>query len=196
MSQKSRTLKNVIAFVAIANLLYFFVEFLSAINGGSVSLFADSIDFLEDGLINILILLALNWHSNKRVIIGRFLAAFMLIPSLATLWSLFMKISSQSIPQSDILYKVGAGAFLVNLICAISLSVYRNHSSSLVKAAFLSSRNDLLANIMIICAGFVTTFYVSFIPDYIVGVLIAILNFNGAKEVWSAANNEKADLRS
>lgn len=51
-------LKRVVISVAALNLAYFFVELAVARNIGSVSLFADSIEFLEDASVNILILLA------------------------------------------------------------------------------------------------------------------------------------------
>ena len=44
--------KKAVFFVAILNLLYFFVEFIVALNIRSVSLLADSIDFIEDASIN------------------------------------------------------------------------------------------------------------------------------------------------
>lgn len=49
-------LRRVVLFVALLNLGYFGVEFAVALAIGSVSLFADSIDFLEDTSINFLIL--------------------------------------------------------------------------------------------------------------------------------------------
>ena len=45
--------------VALLNLSYFAVEFAVALSIGSVALFADSVDFLEDSSVNLLILLAL-----------------------------------------------------------------------------------------------------------------------------------------
>ncbi len=48
--------RQAVALVAILNLAYFGVEFTVALNIGSVSLFADSIDFLEDTAVNFLIL--------------------------------------------------------------------------------------------------------------------------------------------
>ena len=42
-----KALRRIICFVALANFTYFFVEFAVALRVGSVSLFADSIDFLE-----------------------------------------------------------------------------------------------------------------------------------------------------
>lgn len=47
----------------------------------------------------------------------------------------------------------GLGALAVNVCCAYMLAAYRHHSGSLTKAAFLSARNDALANIAIIAAG-------------------------------------------
>ena len=52
-------LRSVIRLVAILNLAYFGIEFAVALAIGSVSLFADSIDFLEDASVNFLILVAL-----------------------------------------------------------------------------------------------------------------------------------------
>src|SRR3954451_10402708 len=58
-------LRRVVAGVALANAAYFFVEFFVARKIGSVSLFADSIDFLEDASINFLIFAALGWTESR-----------------------------------------------------------------------------------------------------------------------------------
>ena len=52
-------LRRAVLIVALANLAYFFIEFTVAQKIGSVSLFADSIDFLEDTAVNLLIVIAL-----------------------------------------------------------------------------------------------------------------------------------------
>lgn len=71
------------------------------------------------------------------------------------------------------------------------LARYRHHSGSLTRAAFLSARNDALANIAIIATGLVTAFlWRTAWPDLIVGVGIAALNVNAAREVWTAAREE------
>ena len=49
-------LRRVAWLVALLNVAYFGVEFAVALAIGSVSLFADSIDFLEDASVNCLIL--------------------------------------------------------------------------------------------------------------------------------------------
>ena len=60
-----RSLRETVRLVAALNLGYFGVEFAVALGIGSVSLFADSIDFLEDTSINFLILIALSLASSR-----------------------------------------------------------------------------------------------------------------------------------
>ncbi len=65
---------------------------------------------------------------------------------------------------------------------------------SLTRAAFLSARNDVFANAAIIAAGLITAVTFSFWSDLIVGIGIAIMNADAAKEIWEAAEEEKAQL--
>jgi Co/Zn/Cd efflux system component len=60
--------------VALLNLGYFGVEFSIAGAIGSVSLLADSIDFLEDASLNLLVLVALGWSAPRRAAMGKVLA--------------------------------------------------------------------------------------------------------------------------
>ena len=61
------SLRRVVLIVALLNLAYFGVEFTVALSIGSVSLFADSVDFLEDAAINVLIFAALPWAAARRI---------------------------------------------------------------------------------------------------------------------------------
>jgi len=76
-------------------------------------------------------------------------------------------------------------------LCAFILVRFRHESGSLTKAAFLSSRNDAFANIAIISAGVVTLLTRSLWPDLVVGLGIAGMNLNAAREVWVAAHDER-----
>jgi Co/Zn/Cd efflux system component len=125
---------------------------------GSVSLFADSIDFLEDTSINLLILIALGWGARNRSRVGTVLAGILLIPGLATLWTAWDKFLLPVPPAPLPLSLTGTGALAVNLTCALMLARYRTHGGSLTRAAFLSARNDVLANVAIIGAGLLTAY--------------------------------------
>lgn len=43
--------------------------------------------------------------------------------------------------------------------CAFLLSAYASHSGSLIRVAFLSARNDAIANVAIITAGLLTAYF-------------------------------------
>lgn len=188
--------RRIVLAVAAANLAYFFVEFAVARHIGSVSLFADSIDFLEDTSINLLILVALGWTARNRARVGMLMAVLLMVPGAALLWTAWQKFNSFTPPNADLLSVTGFGALCVNFGCALLLAKFRRHSGSLTRAAFLSARNDALANVAIIAAGLVTMFWWSAWPDLVVGVAVAIMNADAAKEVWEAARDEHASSRS
>ena len=187
-------LRRVVLIVAVLNLAYFGVEFAVARAIGSVALFADSVDFLEDASVNILIAVALGWSVVARARLGGLLALILLVPGLATLWMAWQKFMEPVAPDPLPLGLAALGALAVNLLCAVLLARFRASGGSLTRAAFLSARNDAFANIAIIVAGLVTAFaWRSGWPDLIVGLAIAALNADAAREVWEAAKNERRD---
>jgi Co/Zn/Cd efflux system component len=184
------SLRAAVRFVCIANLGYFFVEFGVALAISSVALFADSIDFLEDASVNLLILLALGWSMLARARVGMVLAALLLVPGLATLWMAWNKFLSPVPPAAVSLSLTALGAMAVNFVCSLVLARHREHGGSLAKAAFLSARNDVIANAAIIVAGVLTAYFSSAWPDLVTGIGIAALNAGAAREVWEAARTE------
>ena len=112
-------MRHAVGVVALLNLAYFGVEFGVALMIGSVSLFADSIDFLEDASINVLILMALAWSTRRRASIGKMLAGIILIPGLATFWMAWQKFAAPMPPAPIPLSLTGVGDLLVNFSCAV-----------------------------------------------------------------------------
>src|SRR5262245_54569568 len=137
-------LRRAVIIVAALNLAYFGVEFAVALAIGSVSLFADSVDFLEDASINLLIAAALGWSDKNRARLGMALAGILLVPGLATLWTAAVKLLSPVPPAALPLTLTGVGALAVNLTCAFILARFRAHSGSLTRAAFLWRATILL----------------------------------------------------
>jgi Co/Zn/Cd efflux system component len=185
-------LRRVVLAVAALNLAYFGVEFSVAVAIGSVSLFADSIDFLEDASVNLLIFLAMAWRAPARARVGMALAFILLVPGIATLWTAFDKFLEPVPPAPLPLSLAGLGALAVNLACAFMLARWRHHGGSLTRAAFLSARNDAFSNVAIVAAGLLTAFlWRSAWPDLLVGLAIAAVNADAAREVWEAAREER-----
>ena len=186
------SLKKTVIIVAVLNLIYFVYEFSIARKIGSVSLFADSIDFLEDAAVNILILFSFGWSIRTRVKLGYVFAGLLLVPGIAVLSVAWDKFQNPETPESLTLGLTGLGALVINVFCAFLLSRFRKSKESLTKAAYLSARNDALANVAIISASVISLFWTSGWPDLIVGIGILLLNLDSASEVLEASRKERA----
>ncbi len=186
-------LRRAVLVVAILNGAYFGIEFAVALAIGSVSLLADSVDFLEDASVNLLIFFAVAWAARTRSVVGRGLAVLILVPAVATIWIAVAKILDPQPPEVVPLSLAAAGALAINLLSAVLLVRHRHHAGSLPKAAWLSARNDALANIAIIGAALVTLVWSSGWPDIVVGIGIGLLNADAARAVWLAARAERLD---
>src|SRR5215210_4146570 len=103
-------LRRMVRIVALLNLSYFGIEFAVALAIGSVAPFADSIDFLKDASVNVLIFVALGWSAVFRAHIGMALAGILLIPGLATLWTAWEKFNMPIEPDPLPLSLAGLGA--------------------------------------------------------------------------------------
>jgi Co/Zn/Cd efflux system component len=192
----TRGLRRVALWVALLNLGYFWIEFAVATAIGSVSLFADSVDFLEDAAVNLLVLVALGWTVRRRAMVGAGLGFVLLLPGIAAGWTAWEKFLEPVAPAALPLSLAGLGALAVNRTCAALLARWRHAGGSLSRAAFLSARNDVFANVAIIAAGGVTALTLSPWPDLAVGLGILAINLDAAREVWTAAHREYRERES
>ena len=124
------SLRRAVTIAALANFAYFGVEFAVALSIGSVSLFADSVDFLEDASVNLLILVGLGWSARSRARLGMVLAGILLAPAVATLWTAWEKFNLPVAPEPIPLSLTGLGALAVNLGCADKMSFKGRRSIS------------------------------------------------------------------
>lgn len=188
---KNITQKQAVLIVGFLNLGYFFVEFFVALDITSVSLFADSIDFLEDAFTNFLILLGFYLSFQNRIKLGYFLIGLIFIPSLFTLVFAINQFLNPIVTDGFSLTSYAFGALIVNIFCAFLMARFKKADNSLLLTAFYSARNDALANIAMIIAGLITIYTTSHYPDLIVGVLIFLLNLDASKAIYGQINKEK-----
>lgn len=177
--------------VAALNLTYFFVEAGVALAAGSVALLADSVDFLEDTSINLLIALALGWPLARRAVAGKAMAAVILVPALVAGWQAVQRVGDPVAPDVGPVVLASLGAVVVNGVSAWLLLSWRRRGGSLSRAAFLSARNDVLVNLSVIAMAALTAATGSGMPDLVLGCAIIALALHAAHEVWEASEEER-----
>ncbi len=176
-------LRRTVSLVAILNLAYFLIEFGFAQVYESLALLSDSLDFLEDAAVNLLILLAFTWSALARKRLSYVLALILLIPGIVFISEAISRFNEPQVPNGMGMSVIGVGALMVNFYCAAILTKHKQAEGGLAKAAYLSARNDAMANVLIIVAGLVTLVWSSQIPDLVIGVAIFAMNFDAARQV-------------
>lgn len=184
-------LRRTVLVVAGVNLAYFFVEFVVALGARSVALLADSVDFLEDTAVNVLIFVALGWPLVRRAAMGKVMALVILGPAALAGWEAVQRFSAPEPPLVVPLVAASVGAIVVNGTSAWLLHRVRHDGGSLSRAAFLSARNDILVNVAIIAMGVVTLWTRSGWPDLVLGCFIIALALRAAAEVWQVSEEER-----
>ncbi|MFI9485750.1 cation transporter [Promicromonospora sp. NPDC052451] len=184
-------LRRTVLVVALLNLAYFFVEFSVALSIGSVSLLADSVDFLEDTAINLLVLVALSWPLARRALMGKAMALVILGPAAVAAWEAVQRFAAPTPPDVVPLVVASLGAIVVNGTSAWLLARAHHHGGALGRAAFLSARNDVLVNVAIIAMGLVTAWTASGWPDLVLGCVIILLALHASHEVWEVSEEER-----
>ena len=124
-------------FVASLNLI-FFIEFTVAINIRSVSLIADSIDFIEDASINFLIF-AVSLTKVKKAKISIILSFVMMFPGLIALWAVWQQIILQN-HRSNRIVNCSISALIVNCLCTLILMKFQDYSGSLISGISISKK--------------------------------------------------------
>ena len=182
-------LRSTVLVVAALNFSYFFVEFGYGQIFSSMALISDSIDFLEDASINLLVAAAIGWSVQKRKYVSYLLAGLLLIPGTVFIWNAIQKILNPINPVGEGMTWVGLGALAVNVFCALLIARHRTEGHSLALAAFYSARNDAIANVFIVIAGLITIGFPTIWLDLLIGLLIFLLNAGAAKSVVKASQS-------
>lgn len=181
-----------VLWVALAiNFAMFCVEIGAGVHAGSVSLLADSLDFLGDAAnygVSLLVLgMALHWRARASLLKGATLAAF-------GLWILFVTVRhalGATVPEATVMGIVGTMALVANVFVAAVLYRYRDGDSNM-SSVWICSRNDAIGNVAVLLAAAGVFGTGTGWPDLIVGAIMAFLALFGA---WQIITRAVAELR-
>jgi Co/Zn/Cd efflux system component len=177
--------------VVILNVGYGLVEMAGGFLAGSQAVKADALDFIGDGLITFLGLLAIGWslvwRARSALIQGIFLGVLGLGVLATTLWRVF----TQTMPDASLMGLFGIIALVVNVLAVLPLMRFRKGDANM-RAVWLFSRNDAIGNASVVVAGGLVAWLGSAWPDLIVAFGIAGLFLHSS---WSIIRDAQADLK-
>jgi Co/Zn/Cd efflux system component/copper chaperone CopZ len=183
--------KRALWIVVALNIGYGLVEIVAGLLSGSQALKADALDFLGDGLITFLGLLAigwrLSWRARSALIQGLFLGTL----GLGVLVTTGYRVLVQQRPEAEIMGVVGLVALAVNVASALLLLPHRTGDAN-TRAVWMFSRNDAIGNAAVVVAAILVAWTNTSWPDLAVAAVIAGLFLQSSRMI---VRDARADLK-
>ena len=168
--------------VIILNAGFGVIEMVAGFLTGSQGLKADALDFIGDGLITFLGLLAIGWsllwRARSALIQGVFLGAM----GLGVLIDTFLKLGSGREVEAGAMGAVALVALAVNIAAALVLIPHRAGDAN-VRAVWLFSRNDAFGNAAVVLAALMVGWTGASWPDLLVAFIMAGLFLQASRVI-------------
>jgi len=191
LSHITSTYRRALWIVVLLNVGYGLAEMIGGFLADSQALKADALDFLGDGSITFLGLLAitwgLKWRARSALIQGIFLGAM----GIAVLANTAYRTLVMHTPEAGLMGILGFIALVINIIAVIVLLPHRKGDVN-VRAVWLFSRNDALGNLLVIIAAGLVFWTDTSWPDLVAAGVIAILFLQSS---WSIIKDARNDLK-
>ena len=182
--------RKILWIALIVNITMFVVEIVSGVKAGSVSLLADSLDFLGDAANYGISLWVLGLGLAIRAKASLFKAISMAVFGLWVLGNTLWHFLTGVIPSAETMGLIGLIALAANLGVAALLYAYRDGDSNM-RSVWLCTRNDAIGNVAVIIAAIGVFGTGSAWPDLIVATTMACLALHSA---WSVIKHARTEL--
>jgi Co/Zn/Cd efflux system component/copper chaperone CopZ len=190
LSHVTPAYKRALWIVVLLNVGYGLVEIVGSFLAGSQALQADALDFIGDGLISFLGLIAVGWGLAARAKAAMLQGFFLGVLGLGVIGSTLYRVFVEHQPETVLMGGFALVAFVVNVLAAVVLIPHRKGDAN-VRAVWLFSRNDAIGNLAVVAAAGLVWLFASPWPDLVVAFAVATLFLQSA---WSIITDARSDL--
>ena len=180
---------SILKIVLAINAVMFLIELTAGLLAGSVSLIADSLDMLGDALVYgfsiYVVARGARMKAKAAFLKGGVMAAF----GLFVLGQAVYKMVLPQVPVFEAIGAIGLLALAANSLCLLLLWRHRADDINM-SSVWLCSRNDIIANVSVLCAAVGVWLTTSGWPDILVGLGLAALFLRSALFVLRGAQTE------
>lgn len=173
----------------IINAVMFAVEITGGLKSGSVSLFADAVDFAGDaanyGITLAVLSMGMAWRSRAAMVKGLSMAIFGLFVFAKAGWAAINGIT----PEPMTMGVIAVLALIANGIVALMLYTFRDGDANM-RSVWLCSRNDAIGNVAVMLAAAGVFGTGRNWPDLVVAALMAGLALSSGIAVIRHASQE------
>lgn len=186
---KNEAQKRVLYWLLGINFSMFVVEVVVGLFADSTALIADSMDMLADAVVYGIGLYAIGKSLLNKINASRISGYFQLVLGIIIFIDILRRAVFGSEPVSTLMISMGGIALVANVVC---LSVIAKHKNDEVhmRASWIFSANDVIANVGVISAGFLVHLSETRWPDLVIGIVVSLVVLRGARLILKDANME------
>jgi cation diffusion facilitator family transporter len=187
---KNSSQKRILYWLLGINATMFFIEITIGILADSTALIADSLDMLADATVYGIGIYAVGKSLLHKANAAQISGYFQLLLGVIILIDITRRLFLGSEPISSLMIGMGFIALIANVACLV---IIRNHKNDEVhmRASWIFSANDVIANMGVIIAGILVVWLDSRIPDIVIGCIVSIVVLRGA---WMILKDAKQEL--
>lgn len=173
---------RVLKWLLVINGCMFVFELVAGYFAQSTSLIADSLDMFADAGVYGLSLYAVGRNAQLKLRAAHISGWLQVLLAVGALSEVIRRFIFGSEPVSELMVGIGGLALIANISCLVLLAGSKEKGVHM-KASWIFSANDVIANIGVILAGFLVALTGSSYPDLLVGLLIGFIVMNGARRI-------------
>jgi len=186
---KDKEQSRVLILLLAINGVMFVAEIIAGIVADSTALIADSLDMLADATVYAIGLYAVGRSLAAKAKAAHISGIFQVMLGLGVLFDIVRRFIVGSEPESLMMILVGCVALIANTICL--RLIYKHREGEVhMRASWIFSKNDVIANLGVIIAGVLVAWLTSPWPDLIIGLIIATIVVRGGLHIIKDANSE------
>ena len=189
---KDRSEMRVLVILLLINGVMFVLEFAVGWWAQSTALIADAMDMLADAMVYAVSLYAVGKMVSAKIRAASMSGWLQLGIGLLVLVDVVRRLFFGSEPVSTLMMTMGLVALLANTACLLLISRHRDGEVHM-RASWIFSKNDVIANIGVILAGVLVAVTGSRLPDLVIGFVVAMVVVRGGLFILQDARNEKAE---
>lgn len=161
------------------NAVMFVAELGAGIAAQSTGLIADSLDMFADAAVYGVALYAVGRAASVKLRAAHLAGWLQLLLALGAFSEVGRRLWTGSEPEAPYMIAVAAVALVANAACMYLLAAHRSGGTHM-RASWIFSTNDVIANLGVIAAGMLVWWTGSRLPDLVIGAAIAAVVLAGA----------------
>ncbi len=187
---RDKSQRSVLLILLAINAAMFVLEIGIGWWAESTALIADSMDMLADALVYAVSLYAVGRSAGIKANAAMLSGVFQLLLGLMVLADILRRLLLGSEPISELMMIMGVVALIANVTCLRLIEKHRQGEVHM-RASWIFSKNDVIANLGVIIAGVLVWTLGSRWPDIVIGLVIALVILNGARHIIQDARQEQ-----